>query len=1336
METFIPRKLAYAVGSNVRSISHEALLELGTNIILLGEAGGGKTRLTEWLGDVDGYVRCTARQLVNGIPRNLFGDADIIVIDALDELATKAEGDAVDAVLRALREIDFPRFILSCRTSEWRASTMREAIREQYSQAPIELELVPLTDDDALRYLASFLEDGERAKVIVRHFRERGLTDWLGNPQTLAMIGDVSRSADLPETAFALFERYVDLAWHEHNDRRLGAPLQKLGKDAVLDSLGAGFAAIVLTGSAALSDEPRHKLVAGDLPLADLTTLPQGKHLDAALASRLCVGRAERRTFQHKRLGEYLGARWIVKQANTPAKRGRVLAMMRSNGIVPSNLRGLHAWLAMYPHFADDVIRADPAGVIEYGDADDLPEGRGRVLLEALAALVASNPLFNAGWNPRAGSLVKGDLLDESWRILNERTDDGAEWRYPFALRIVIARQLSNPMVVRSRVSQIKDILLDPRHEFAIRAAAGKALARFGELSDWAGLLDKLRGQGHSSACRLAVDLLDDIEFRGVSDRQIVELVLAYDGITLCPVPQAPKERHTVGTLFHVEHELPDDRIDGLLDEFAEYLQALTDNLSWSTKNFDLRSLIGGLVLRRLEFTDDRPLLEPSCLWRWLRPLGGDRGYSRTKRDLVTEWLLAHDGERRAIQRYVLLEMEDNKDLWQRYWELHDALPGAALNSIDLSVLLEGLDVTDDRWRDLLTMIRHEGETGAEARTSAKRFVTNRMDMLRWIDDLATPRKAEWQERDEARERKRKAKEALRNAEHRAAFLSERDQLLSGDIGSEPAQAYLGHFTDLSKERPPHERIGEWLGDDLQADALAGFEAYLTRSPADLTAEEIAENWAEGSYWPIIWVLVAALMERLRHGKGFKDLPDDRLISAMLQIEHGLTRSEEARELGDALEFELRERGAYERYVRLLIEPYLRHRRTVVTGLYGLMRDSQPDDFATRLAAEWLQSFPQMAADAEEEMIDCLIRAHDKDTLRVLSVERAWDEQRDDRSRRNWQAVALWTGFDATEARMADEGSPDPSLLWTLRDRFSGGRHADGTAVAISTRMTAWIIRIFRACWSWRDHPIGVRSGDKNAWDASEYLIRLMGRLGDDLSGEALQLLTELRDAPPDGYTSYLQQVATEQEVKRAEAAYSPPAIADIANALTGSLPSTHAALQSEVIDALQRVQARVRSDPTDCWRGFFRDNKATPKHEEECSDHLAVLLQAEAPEIAFDPEFHVGGNREVDIACSVGNLRIPIEAKGQWNKDLWSAAQWQLGDQQAVDHKANGCGVYLVYWFGSNGKSLAKSPAGVLRPTTPDDLQYLLSQMLTAAGRHNLKVVVLDLVRPAQMQV
>ncbi|MEG3155704.1 hypothetical protein [Sphingomonas sp. RB1R13] len=1332
MQVFIPRRLHYAVDSEIRDVGHELLLDLPGNFILLGEAGGGKTRLTEWLGDAEAFTRCTARQLINGVPQHLLGNDGVLVIDALDEVAAKAEGDAVDLVLRALRDLNYPRFILSCRSSEWHAATMREAIREQYGEAPVETELAPLTDDDARAFLSAYLKDANRAAEVIWHFRQRGLAEWLGNPQTLGMLGDLARDESMPETASALFARYVDLAWFEHSDRRPDLPLQKLGKEAVLDALGMGFAALILTGSATLSNAPRHKVNPGDLPRAEVTMLSGGEHLEAALASRLCIGPAGRRTFQHKRIGEYLGARWLAKRADTPPKQARLLAMLRSNGIVPANLRGLHAWLATDPRLASDVIRIDPAGVIEYGDADDLPEGQGRVLLEALSALVERNPMFNAGWSPRAGSLVKGALLDDSWRILTQRTEVDGGWRYPFALRVVIARQLSGPQVVKQRCGDLRDMLLNEDQEFAIRAAAGKALAVHGGLNDWAALLEILRLQATEDACRLAVDLLDDVAFERISDRQVVELVLAYDGITISALPRETDERRTVGTLSYIEHKLPDERLDGVLDEFAAYLEPYADNHSMMIDAFDLKTLVGGLIVRRLALTDQRPLANPAALWHWLRPFQGDRGYSRLKRDEVAEWLKGHDAERRAIQRYVLFELQSDKDLGRRQWQLLEPLPGAALDSSDLATLLDGLDASDDRWRDLLTMIHHDGAKGAEARAAAKRFVANRPDMLRWIDDLATPQPREWELRDRERQLKRKAKDAVRDAEHRASFLANRDKLLTGDIGNQPAQAYLGQFSDLSKDGPPHERIGLWLGNDLQADALAGFEAFLTREPPSLTAGQIADSWAESRYWPLAWVLVAALMERMRTGKGFDDLPDERLIAAMLQIEHGLARSEEAKALGDALEAELKDRDAYEAYARLLIEPHLRERRAHISGLYGLMREKAHVGLAAKLAAEWLGNFSQMTADVEEELIDCLVRAHDKDRLRTAAAERMGDESRDERSRQNWQAVALWTDFERASGLLDGVIGRDPNLIWSIRNRLGGQRHRDEAPVALPPQLAAWIVRASRAAWPNRHHPSGVRSGDQNAWDASEYVTRLIGHLGDDPSDEATALVTELRDAANDGYTDCLRRVATEQEAKRAELAYTPPTIADIANALAGAPPATCATLQADVLAALERVQARVRSDPTDCWRGFYRDDRVTPKGEEDCSDHLANLLALEAPGIRFDPEVHVGSDREVDIACSVGNLRMPIEAKGQWNADLWTAADWQLRGQQAVDHLAAGHGIYLVYWFGAQKgrKRLQKPPAGVESPETPEALRIALGEALTAPDQQNLRMFVLDLTR------
>lgn len=179
MYDFLPRRLRYAANRDLREVGHEDLLNLPGNVVLLGEAGGGKTRLTEWLGKHDGYVRCTARQLINGNGRQVRGNARVLVIDALDEVAVRGDGDAVDLVLRALRDAGYPQFILSCRLSEWRAATMVEAIREQYRDGALQVDLLPLDAGQATAFLTNRLGDATRAKEVVDHFLGRGLANGL-----------------------------------------------------------------------------------------------------------------------------------------------------------------------------------------------------------------------------------------------------------------------------------------------------------------------------------------------------------------------------------------------------------------------------------------------------------------------------------------------------------------------------------------------------------------------------------------------------------------------------------------------------------------------------------------------------------------------------------------------------------------------------------------------------------------------------------------------------------------------------------------------------------------------------------------------------------------------------------------------------------------------------------------------------------------------------------------------------------------------------------------------------------------------------------------------------
>lgn len=142
----------------------------------------GKSHLLEWLATNPGYKRCTARALINRHdPQTLLIGANVLVIDALDEVSAQQDGDAVDLVLRQLGVLGYPRFVLSCRVADWRSSTGKEAIREQYEQKPLELHLVPFNDQDAANFLSPYL--GEiAAEAIVNRFNDRGLNGMLGNP--------------------------------------------------------------------------------------------------------------------------------------------------------------------------------------------------------------------------------------------------------------------------------------------------------------------------------------------------------------------------------------------------------------------------------------------------------------------------------------------------------------------------------------------------------------------------------------------------------------------------------------------------------------------------------------------------------------------------------------------------------------------------------------------------------------------------------------------------------------------------------------------------------------------------------------------------------------------------------------------------------------------------------------------------------------------------------------------------------------------------------------------------------------------------------------------------
>jgi hypothetical protein len=392
----VERTLWYEEAKGRASLK-QAELHLRTEpLVILGEAGMGKTTLLRWLSDAPGFVFSTARKLVNHpMPDWQPGDARVLVIDALDELSVSRDGDAVDLVLRRLGQLSCPRFVLSCRVADWRNATGAGAILDLYDKKPLVLHLEPFDDNDTLAYLREQM-GREVAQAVVDHFSSRGLQGFLGNPQTLYLVSRIAGEEHLPSSRAELFERAIDVLRLEHNDAK---SRNELAREAVLNTAGAAFAGLIISGSEAIARRASACTGDGDLQLAELSILANRDELEAALSTRLfrAVG-IDRFTYWHRSIGEYLAARWLRSVADTPRKRRRLMRLFHGHGLVPSSLRGVHAWLARDHAFAQAVITADPVGVVEYGDADDLTIDQARSMLDALSALAIEDPYFS-NWN-------------------------------------------------------------------------------------------------------------------------------------------------------------------------------------------------------------------------------------------------------------------------------------------------------------------------------------------------------------------------------------------------------------------------------------------------------------------------------------------------------------------------------------------------------------------------------------------------------------------------------------------------------------------------------------------------------------------------------------------------------------------------------------------------------------------------------------------------------------------------------------------------------------------------------------------------------------------------
>jgi hypothetical protein len=338
------------------------------------------------------------------------------------------------------------------------------------------LSLERLTPEEQCAVLAAQGMTAAEAGAFIQEAEARGLAEFLENPRNLIMLVEVVKTGSWPATRNELFRLSTCLLLSEPSDEHARTGGGVYSVDELRETAGAICAARLISDVAGISLLDRD----GD---ADMPSYRSLGFLDVA-KSQAALGRRvfeagpvpESVDYAHRTTAEFLGAEWLASRIRAGLSLGRVQALIGVEGHPAPELRGLHAWLPRFlPEQADQLIEADPYGVLTYGDAGSLsPTSRHR-LLDALGRLSARDPWFMAGhWrSPGIGALAQPDMLEAFRAVLNSPSAN-------FGLRSVVVDALDEGMPLPALKDDLAAVVTRRESPFAERVGALLALLRLG----------------------------------------------------------------------------------------------------------------------------------------------------------------------------------------------------------------------------------------------------------------------------------------------------------------------------------------------------------------------------------------------------------------------------------------------------------------------------------------------------------------------------------------------------------------------------------------------------------------------------------------------------------------------------------------------------------------------------------------------------------------------------------------------------------------------------------------------------------------------------------------
>jgi predicted NACHT family NTPase len=1305
------------------------------NVVLLGDPGSGKSHLFRETAAAEGARFVTARAFLVTPIQRLKGQA--LYIDGLDERRA-GRGDTIDTIVQKLFEVEPTKVRISCRVADWLGETDLAALNPffEIGGTPAVLLLERLsTEEQRAVLVAQALTRGE-ADAFLAQAQGRGLTEFLDNPQNLLMLFRAVQGGTWPATRHELFNTATSLMLKETDPSRARAGAGVYTAEELAPVAGAIFAARLISDVEAISLADQEG--SPDIPGYRSVLFYDPSQVQAALGRRVFVAASEPETvdYAHRTTAEFLAAKWLADRVRAGLPLGRLMALMGVDGVPAPELRGLHAWLPVHlSEHAEQLIDADPYGVLTYGDASTMSKNVCAYLLKALARLSQKNPWFRSGaWqSPSIGALAREDMEEELRAILNS-PDAG------FGIRSLAVDALATGKPLPSMIGDLAAVLVREASPYAERSHALTALFRLGDAGK-AVIVDACQNN--------LADTTNSLRIRALAIEQLYgEPYGPDDVIALVNNTLNIEDRAGTGLLWGLSDTVPLADLPIILDgiKAISRVDDMERRNAWEVASFYTRSLIR-------VWKSDLPF-EPARALTWLRTRHAYAGtYSGNTDEL--RGVIATTPERlQEIADSFLENVVADDNRWFIWHELRE-LTFFELGAKDLlGRVLEQLAAQSPGTQKELFLYEAAFSLVYAAVSNSEQEFELLYDLPSSLPHLLSTRDASVtlklpEDHYRWRLRRKDNEEKYDPEAQRAAFASNAEAIRNGmHIGwlGWAAFIYFGMFSDVDEGATPRERLLTIVGDANSKIALAGLEAMLQRLDVP-TFDEMMEaisvrktrQWWHG--------LVAGLNERWQRRTDFEGVPQDllrslvafNLVSPVALVKDGVSTWLTPPWKQWLLDYQPDlVRDAYMAVVRTR----LKVGDQTVEGMRELLTEPAFEACRRDIVITLLREFPNADPFRLDELIGAALELPDahRDFLLLAGEALSGAVTVDQRQRDLWLTAAYMLAPNEYQEEVEHEAKAKPGLVFDLRDRSGFAHHQDRPSEnALSLAQLEFMARLTGALYPAASHPSSGWGGDTNPWDASEHFRRLISMISANPSQAASDALLRLEaDSDLSSYSEPLRHDLANQQQLRRDADYDRPDWEHTIKSLENGAPATVADLHALLINHLHDVRQQIERDNADIYKSFWNldpySRIVDPRPEEACRDFLVFFIRPQlAPfGITVEPEGHMAGDRRADISVAMPGKKILCELKRAYHADVWTAAEKQLDRFYAHDPEAKGFGIYCVFWFGDKRPTrIPKPPKNLDRPKSAADMEQMLRGLLSEEARKRIAVIVIDVSGP-----